>query len=121
MIIREVRIKLYTRDQQKRRAFYEEALGWTIKKEWHRGETDWGVMYAPAANVVLELLPPEKTYGLAPAVDLSLEVGDAAAEWQRLQSTAAIIFPLRHNPWGDQSFCIADPEGFELTFFSKIP
>jgi hypothetical protein len=26
---------------------------------------------------------------------------------------------LRHNSWGDNSFRIADPEGFEITFFTK--
>jgi catechol 2,3-dioxygenase-like lactoylglutathione lyase family enzyme len=117
-IVTEFRLKLYPQDFTKVRAFYEQILGFEVAGEWDRGESDRGVMFH-VGPAILELLSPEEGYKSIQGVDLSLEVPDVHSLWNGLQAKAKIIFELRDNAWGDTSFCIADPEGFKLTFFSK--
>ena len=54
-----------------------------------------------------------------PPVELSLEVEDVATLWKKLEGAATVVFPLRHNIWGDTSFAIKDPAGCTLTFFTR--
>ncbi|HSX28318.1 MAG TPA: VOC family protein [Candidatus Saccharimonadales bacterium] len=114
----EFRLKLYPRDFTKVRAFYEQVLGFEAADEWDRGETDRGAMFR-VGPAILELLSPEEGYRVVQGAGLSLEVPDVRILWSELQTKAEVIFELRDNSWGDASFCIADPEGFKLTFFSK--
>jgi uncharacterized glyoxalase superfamily protein PhnB len=86
--------------------------------EWDRGKTDQGVMFQ-VGPAVLEVLTPESVYQPIVGSGLSLEVPDVRELWTRLKDKVAVIFELRDNSWGDKSFCIADPEGFEITFFTK--
>ena len=116
--IAEFRLKLYPKDFQTVQAFYEQTLGLPLLNEWDRGEHDKGVMFK-VGTAVLELLTPEEAYRPITGVGLSLEVSDVHTLWQELQAKAPVIFTIRDNPWGDTSFCIADPEGFEVTFFTK--
>ncbi len=116
--ITEFRLKLYPQDFTRVRAFYEQTLGFEVAGEWDRGESDRGVMFR-VGPAVLELLSLENGYEPVQGTDLSLEVPDVQNLWNDLQSKAEVVFELRDNPWGDSSFCIADPEGFRLTFFSK--
>jgi uncharacterized glyoxalase superfamily protein PhnB len=51
--------------------------------------------------------------------DLSLEVENVWALWEHFQSSDVIEFTLRDTDWGDTSFCISDPEGFKITFFTR--
>ena len=53
-----------------------------------------------------------------PSCDVSLRVSDVQSLWNELKDRSQVIFGLRDNSWGDTSFCIADPGGFRLTFFS---
>lgn len=100
------------------REFYEKTLGFPVLKEWDRGEADWGVMFQ-AGPAILELLSPENMYHPIAGSGLSLEVPNVRELWASLKNTASVVFELRDNSWGDSSFCIADPEGFEMTFFQK--
>ena len=50
--------------------------------------------------------------------DISLRVSNVHAVWEKFKDDESVIFPIRKNDWGDTSFCIADPEGFEITFFT---
>jgi catechol 2,3-dioxygenase-like lactoylglutathione lyase family enzyme len=112
------RLKLYPRDYIAVRTFYEQILGFPIVGEWDRGEHDRGAMFG-VGPAVLELLAPEKEYQPVTGADISLEVSNVQALWEQLQDQAEVVFALRDNDWGDSSFCIKDPEGFEITFFTK--
>jgi uncharacterized glyoxalase superfamily protein PhnB len=114
----EFRLKLYPQDFTKVRAFYEQTLGFKVMSEWDRSEDDRGVMFR-VGPAILELLSPENDYKPVQGADLSLGVTDVQNLWSELQTKAEVVFELRDNPWGDTSFCIADPEGFQLTFFSE--
>jgi uncharacterized glyoxalase superfamily protein PhnB len=117
-IVSEFRLKLYPKDFSAMRKFYAETLGFPVLNEWDRGKTDQGVMFQ-VGSAVLEILTPESTHQPIVGSGLSLGVPDVRELWTRLKDQAVIIFELRDNSWGDTSFCTADPEGFEITFFTK--
>ncbi|MGF7229672.1 MAG: VOC family protein [Candidatus Saccharibacteria bacterium] len=111
------RLKLYPKDFAKARAFYEQTLGFVVINEWDRGEHDRGVMLQ-VGPAIIELLTPETNYTPVAGADLSLEVPDVRALWQDLKDRTDVVFVLRDNDWGDSSFCVNDPERFEITFFT---
>jgi uncharacterized glyoxalase superfamily protein PhnB len=118
MQVTEFRLKLYPKDFLKVREFYEKTLGFAVIGEWDRDEQDQGVMFQVGTSV-LELLSPEKEFRPITGTGLSLEVLDVRELWAHLKDKAPVVFELRDNSWGDTSFCVTDPEGFELTFFEK--
>lgn len=111
------RLKLYPQNFTKVRAFYEQVLGFAVINEWDRGEQDRGTMFQ-VGLAIIEILTPERDYKQVAGVDLSLEVPDVRAFWQEIKDKTDVVFALRDNDWGDSSFCIKDPEGFEITFFT---
>ncbi|MGB4762213.1 MAG: VOC family protein [Candidatus Saccharimonas sp.] len=115
--IKEFRLKLYPQDFYAVRAFYESELGCAIVNEWDRADSK-GVMF-DVGGTILEILTPEKLYAPIAGADVSLEVDDVWALHETMASKPYVIRGLRDNAWGDTSFCIADPEGFEITFFTK--
>ncbi len=117
--VKEFRLKLYVNNFEKVKDFYANILQFPIANEWNRGVDDKGIMFDTGSGII-ELLSPDENYVPVQGCDVSLEVIDVHALWQYVQDKAIIIFSIRKNDWGDTSFCIADPEGFHLTFFTKI-
>ncbi len=117
MYVTEFRLKLYPKDFRKVRAFYEITLGLPMIRDWDTA-TSKGVMFQ-VAGTVLELLSPPADHVPVAGADVSWEVADVRALWEEMKSTQPIVHVLRDNSWGDTSFCISDPEGFQITFFTK--
>ncbi len=117
MKVKHIRIKLYVGDFDVRRNFYESMLQWPVVEEWtdpnHRG-----VMYDTGAGI-LELLESASADLHNGSSDISLEVEDVEAVWMKFEKCVSVVFALRNNSWGDRSFCVQDPGGFRLTFFTK--
>jgi catechol 2,3-dioxygenase-like lactoylglutathione lyase family enzyme len=116
--VRQFRLKLYPKDFAQVRDFYENYLQFPVINEWDRGDDDKGVMF-DVGGTILELLSPEDGYKPMAGSDLSLEVPNVGALWEQMKDGNCIVHPIRDNPWRDTSFCIADPEGFAITFFTK--
>ncbi len=116
--IGEFRLKLYPQNFTLVRAFYEETLGFPVTKEWYTNEDDQGVMFT-AGGAILELLSPEHGYKKISGCTLSLEVTDVWELWKKFKHQDNVVFEIRDNDWGDTSFKITDPEGFEITFFTE--
>jgi uncharacterized glyoxalase superfamily protein PhnB len=114
----EFKIKLYPENFALVRNFYEHTLGFPIMHAWNEGPDDKGVMFN-VGGTILELLSPKENYQKITGCDISLEVDDVHTLWESMKDTQTIRHKLRHNNWNDTSFCIADPEGFEITFFTK--
>jgi catechol 2,3-dioxygenase-like lactoylglutathione lyase family enzyme len=115
-LVEEFRLKLYPKDIAICRAFYRDTLGFSIVHEWDEGQEERGIMF-DVGGTVLELLPYN---GKAMSgADISLRVRDVWALWEEMKNNILIVHVLRINDWGDTSFCIKDPEGFEITFFTK--
>ncbi len=118
MDIKQFRLKLYPNNFDLVRNFYENVLGFNAVKDWDRGNDDKGVMF-DVGGAILELLSRKEKNRSAVGSDISLWVEDVHTLWDAMKDSQKIIFPLRDNEWGDTSFCISDPEGFEITFFTK--
>ena len=115
--VTEFRLKLYPRNFDTTRDFYENFLGFKPTEEWNNDDLDKGVMF-DVGGTILELVSgkaDEKVY----AGYVSLEVPDVLKLWEELKTYPKIAQGLRNNDWGDTSFSIYDPEGFWITFFTK--
>jgi len=114
----EFRLMLYVKDFDGMRKFYEEILCFPVLKSWDRGPQDKGIMFDTGSGII-ELLLPKEEWQPIQGCKVSLEVKDVRALWNELKNVTPVVFSLQDNPWGDTSFCITDPEGFHLTFFTK--
>lgn len=118
MQVKEFRLKLYPKNFALVRDFYEHKLGFAVTEEWNNGVGHQGVMFQ-VGNTTLELLSPEDGYQPVVGADVSWEVDDVWSLWVELKDNTTVIHKLRDNAWGDTSFRIADPEGFNISFFTK--
>ncbi len=114
----EFRLKLYPRDFSLVRSFYQDTLLFPIIEEWDNGGADQGVMF-DSGPAIIELLSSDHPATAISGCSLSLAVDDVHSLWQKFKDASYIVHPLRHNSWGDTSFAIHDPEGFQITFFTK--
>jgi hypothetical protein len=117
MQVNEFRLKLFVRDFENMREFYTIVLGFESVGGWDNGPDDCGVLLDTGAGIV-ELISAGSQYKPVQGCDVSFGVNDVWTLWENLQGEM-IVHPLRQNYWGDSSFCLSDPEGFRLTFFSK--
>jgi catechol 2,3-dioxygenase-like lactoylglutathione lyase family enzyme len=117
--VQEFRLKLYVKDFDKSKEFYQKLLGYPVVKEWNRGEKDRGVMFDTGAGII-EILTPEDEYVPLQGTGISLEVPNVKTLWDNIKTQAVVAFELRNNDWGDTSFAIKDPEGYKITFFTKL-
>jgi hypothetical protein len=115
-IASEIRILLYPQDFDRSRQFYEQIMQWPVEREWNYGPSK-GAMFNTGCGII-ELLWPLDETALSAVYNLSLRVADVWSLWPQLADRATVVFPLRENAWGDDSFCIADPDGSHLTFFT---
>jgi catechol 2,3-dioxygenase-like lactoylglutathione lyase family enzyme len=118
MQVTEFRFKLYPKDFDLSRRYYEKKLGFAVMHQWDRGSGDKGVMFK-VGGAVLELLSPEDEYQPVVGCDLSLAVPDVWKLWEVMKNDENVIAALGDNAWRDTSFCIRDPDGLKITFFTK--
>lgn len=112
----EFRLKLYPSNFKKVKDFYENILNFPLLDSWG-GETN-GAMFNTGAGVI-ELLTPKQEYISVLGTAVSLGVDDVWKLWKEIKDKVKIVHAIRDNSWGDTSFRISDPEGFEITFFTK--
>ncbi len=117
--VTEFRLKLFPKDFAVVRKFYEQTMGFKVLHEWDNPGSQ-GVMF-DVYGTVLELLTPQKGYKPVQGVNVSWGVPDVWKLWEEMKHGTNIVHELRDNSWGDTSFAIADPEGFEISLFTKRP
>jgi catechol 2,3-dioxygenase-like lactoylglutathione lyase family enzyme len=98
------------------RRFYVDLLGFDIVFE-----ASWFV-YLQLGTVGIAFMSPDhpstppgpETFA-GSGVFLTLQVSDAALEFQRLRDlNASLAYPLRDEPWGQRRFALIDPAGVWL-------
>mgnify|MGYP006056476717 FL=1 len=114
----EFRLKLYPRDFSLVRSFYHDIVQFPVIEEWDNAPSDQGVMFN-TGTAIIELLSNDHQAATVSGCSLSLAVDDVHNLWQKFKEASYIVHPLRNNSWGDTSFAIHDPEGFQITFFTK--
>ncbi len=110
------RLKLYPKDFYKVKDFYENVLGYPILNSWD-GVDDKGVMFDTGVAII-ELLTPKDRYVPIGGSNVSLQVADVWALWEKLKDHPNIVKPLSLASWGDMGFRMVDPEGYQITFFT---
>ena len=118
IVASEIRVMLFPKDFAKSRQFYVEEMGWPIQYEWDDGSHK-GVMF-DSGCATIELMSPRAVTDSDGNANISLRVADVWSLWEEVvkKEKPYVLFNLRQNPWGDDSFCITDPDGTRLTFFT---
>ena len=116
--ITEFRFKMYPNDFNKVRTFYESVLKLRVIEEWDSSPSKKGVMF-DAGVAVIELLMRTQQYQPIAGVDLSVEVPDIWSLYKEIKMEKYVVGELSKNSWGDTSLQIVDPEGLEITIFTR--
>lgn len=110
------RLRLFPKDYYKAKSFYENDLNYPIIHSWDQ-ENNKGAMFNTGVGI-LELNTPEEKYEPLQGANASFRVDDVWTLWEKLKNHPNIVKPLTLRPWGDVSFRIVDPEGFQISFFT---
>ncbi|RSS83281.1 VOC family protein [Streptomyces sp. WAC06614] len=106
------RVLLCPTDPERSRAFYGEALGLAVFREFGTGP-DRGTVYFLGGGF-LEL-SGRATTAPAPGMRLWLQVADAQAAYAELRERGVeVLRPPRQEPWGLVEMWIADPDGVRI-------
>ncbi|MBO3682483.1 VOC family protein [Streptomyces sp. NEAU-YJ-81] len=106
------RILLRPTDPERSRAFYGEALGLAVFREFGTGP-ERGTVYFLGGGF-LEVSGRSDTPP-APGLQLWLQVSDAAAAHKELTAQGVeVLRPPKKEPWGLVEMWIADPDGLKI-------
>ncbi|MGH7822209.1 MAG: VOC family protein [Candidatus Binatia bacterium] len=109
-------------------AFYRDTLELALLESWDRGPDDRGTLFAAAAGIIEVLVrprggdsshfwderPPQGAF-------MVIEVDDVDETYRRVVGKGVPIQQqLTTQAWGHRSFCIREPNGLTLYFFSKM-
>ncbi|AQW54987.1 VOC family protein [Streptomyces violaceusniger] len=106
------RVLLRPTDPERSRAFYGEALGLAVFREFGTGP-ERGTVYFLGGGF-LEVSGRSDTPP-APGLQLWLQVADAAAAHKELTAQGVeVLRPPKKEPWGLVEMWIADPDGLKI-------
>ncbi|MBU3863949.1 VOC family protein [Streptomyces sp. 4503] len=106
------RVLLRPTDPERSRAFYGEALGLAVFREFGTGP-ERGTVYFLGGGF-LEVSGRSETPP-APGLQLWLQVADAAAAHKELTAQGVeVLRPPKKEPWGLVEMWIADPDGVRI-------
>ena len=109
-------------------AFYRDGLDFTVVGAWDRGPDDRGTVFQAASGMIEVLALPssgesEHLWDKRPpqGAFMVIEAEDVASLYQRvLERGLPIQDRLKDQPWGHRGFCVRDPSGLTIYFFSEI-
>jgi catechol 2,3-dioxygenase-like lactoylglutathione lyase family enzyme len=122
----EFRFTYFTSDYDKTVAFYRDGLAFPIVGSWDRGGEDRGTLFGAASGLVEVLMRPS-TEDAEPLFDprppqgafMVIEVDDVGDAYRRaVDNGIPIQKELSRQSWGHLSFCVKEPNGLTLYFFS---
>jgi catechol 2,3-dioxygenase-like lactoylglutathione lyase family enzyme len=122
------RFSYFTPDYDSTVAFYREGLDLPVLESWDRDADDRGVLFAAASGIVEVLIRPR---GGHPAhfwddrppqgAFMVIEVDDVEQTYRRaVEKGLPIQQHLMDQAWGHRGFCVREPNGLTLYFFTEI-
>jgi catechol 2,3-dioxygenase-like lactoylglutathione lyase family enzyme len=122
------RFAFFTQTYEATIAFYRDGLELPVIDTWDRTPDDRGTLFGAASGMIeVMALPMEKEAshlwdGRPPqGAFMVIEVDQVEARYRRaLEKGLPIQQALKDQDWGHRSFCIRDPNGLTLYFFSTI-
>ncbi|MCY7320879.1 MAG: VOC family protein [Phormidesmis sp. CAN_BIN36] len=107
-------------------AFYRDGLGLSILEKWDRNPDDRGTLLGAASGIIEVLALPhgqsDHLWDRRPpqGAFMAIEVEDVAALYDRVIEKGFLVQKeLQDQEWGHRSFCVQEPNGLTLYFFSK--
>ncbi len=122
------RFSYFTPEYESTVAFYRDDLELPILESWDRNPDDRGTLFGAASGAIEVLTlpkggesshlwddrPPQGAF-------MVIEVEDVEQSYRRaVQKGLPIQEDLTTQAWGHRSFCVREPNGLTLYFFSEI-
>jgi catechol 2,3-dioxygenase-like lactoylglutathione lyase family enzyme len=122
------RFSYFTPDYDSTVAFYREGLDLPVLESWDRDADDRGILFAAASGIVEVLVRPSSG---SPAhfwddrppqgAFMVIEVDDVEQTYRRaVLKGLPIQQHLMDQTWGHRGFCVREPNGLTLYFFTEI-
>ncbi|MEV7909822.1 VOC family protein [Streptomyces griseus] len=106
------RILLHPTDPERSRAFYGEALGLAVYREFGTGPERGTVYFLGGGFLEVSGRSEEPP---SPAVRIWLQVDDAEAAHEELRAKGvSVLRPPKREPWGLVEMWIEDPDGVRI-------
>ncbi|MBV7242531.1 VOC family protein [Streptomyces sp. MW-W600-10] len=106
------RILLHPTDPERSRAFYGEALGLAVYREFGTGPERGTVYFLGGGFLEVSGRSEERP---SPAVRIWLQVDDAEAAHEELRAKGvSVLRPPKREPWGLVEMWIEDPDGVRI-------
>jgi uncharacterized glyoxalase superfamily protein PhnB len=105
------------------RNFYVDTLGFqhVMGMVGKDGQLDFCTVVLGAASIMFNRAPGGRTTAGRQPVDIYLEVADVDALHAALKAKGvAISDPLTLQWWGDRTFKVMDPNGYEIWFYTNV-
>jgi catechol 2,3-dioxygenase-like lactoylglutathione lyase family enzyme len=109
-------------------AFYRDGLELLLIESWDRHRDDRGSLFK-AADGIIEVIvrpqgPSDHHWDDRPpqGASMVIEVDDVADLYRRsVGKKLPVVQPLKDQSWGHRSFCVREPNGLTIYFFSELP
>jgi catechol 2,3-dioxygenase-like lactoylglutathione lyase family enzyme len=109
-------------------AFYRDGLERTVLESWDRGPDDRGTLFGAASGMIEVLALPKSGHSsdlwdarTPQGAFMVIEVDDVQKEYRRaVDKGLKITHELKVQHWGHRSFCVSEPNGLTLYFFTQI-
>lgn len=109
-------------------AFYREKLGLPVVESWDRSPDDRGTLFAASSGMIEVLIFPK---GDQPehlwderspqGAFMAIEVEEVDSLYGRVMAAGLPIQrELKDQYWGHRGFCVREPNGLTLYFFSEL-
>jgi catechol 2,3-dioxygenase-like lactoylglutathione lyase family enzyme len=124
---RQFRFAYFTPKYEETIAFYREALELLAIEAWDRTPDDRGTLFGAASGVIEVLALPDSGEsdhlwdGRPPqGAFMVIEADDVESLYQcAVDRGLPIQEALKEQPWGHRGFCVRDPNGLTIYFFSE--
>jgi catechol 2,3-dioxygenase-like lactoylglutathione lyase family enzyme len=122
------RFSYFTPDYETTLAFYREGLGLPVIESWDRNPEDRGTLFGAASGLIEVLRRPESgdsshLWDERPpqGAFMVIEVEDVERMYRQvIEKNLPIQQELTTQTWGHRSFCVREPNGLTLYFFSEL-
>lgn len=122
------RFAYFTPNYEETLAFYREGLGLPVIDAWDRTPDDRGTLFGAAAGVIEVLALPDSgqsdhLWDRRPpqGAFMVIQVDHVESLYLRaVERDLPIQETLKEQPWGHRGFCVREPNGLTLYFFSEL-
>lgn len=120
------RFSYFTADYDSTVAFYRDGLDLPMLESWDRHADDRGALFAAASGIIEVLARPQGDsshfWDRRPpqGAFMVIEVEDVEKTYRTaVQKGLPIQQVLTTHPWGHRGFCVREPNGLTLYFFTE--